>query len=180
MSFVVAPIGAFCLTFALLSWQRRASQVERAAPTRERIESEVGAAAEPLMAALPTRAVDTTSPPAAANISPLAPEPQPAQPVLENKDAAQTATNRLPARLTFQHASGTPRREALVFNESINPLDISLTVKNEATGKYGQVQFSIEPHAIKRFGLHDDLNIESGDEVTLQGQSYGEVASTAP
>jgi hypothetical protein len=180
MSFIAVPAVAFSITFALLQQHRAAhdtqpvAMIERTvaasdaavhAPRRGRSPPETG---------MPERPAAVPETPAAISARPPAPE----TPIAE-QPAANTA-DELPMRISFTEAPGSARHQAVVVNESALALDAMLTVQNEATGKFVQVPFSLGPHAIKKFGLHDDPKLESGDRVMLQSAPYRDAGETVP
>jgi len=177
VGFVAVPVAAFTLTCAILLHQQRAA---RDTP------GTLGPGAAPDLAIRAAVRPATPLPPSVMRPTASVPEARPAMSPAARATAsppvppaADTAAE-LPVRISFPEAPASSKQQAVVLNESADTLDVTLTVQNETTGKFAQVPFSLGPHAVRKFGLHDDPKLESGDHVVLQSAPYRDVGDRVP
>jgi hypothetical protein len=165
---IVMMLVVFATSFAIMSRNRgtqESSGLERpAAQVRQVIAlAPIPARAPPLV----ERGADTIAP-LKANAVPLS-TPTPAAPAAP-----------MPVVFQINHNHRQNVTEAILGSLSDTPLSIQVNIVNPGTRMSSQLQLELDPHGSKTFGAREGVELNSGDQVTLQSPPFQEQSQQVP
>ena len=70
--------------------------------------------------------------------------------------------------------------EASLMNISEDSLLVQVHIVNQSTKQSSQLAFDLAPHAQKNFSTDDGLEMNSGDQITLQSPPYRDLTKEVP
>jgi hypothetical protein len=120
--------------------------------------------------------VDATS---ETDTTPVAPRtgvpPRPPDPVTTRPGpttSVDSSAEELPVELHFRNRPDKGKIQGSVFNRSDDELVIDASILRSGAEETATVQLSIAAHRAKPFGLSDELDLRSGDQITLRSAPY--------
>jgi hypothetical protein len=119
------------------------------------------------------------------NPDPRAPEsasstPAPATTPVAANVANDSGMAELPVEIHFRKRPDQGRIEGSVVNASAAELVIEAVVFSRDTAHTQTFQLLVAPYAGKAFGLDGELDLHSGDQITLKSSPYREKVATIP
>jgi hypothetical protein len=154
---------SFTLTLGVMLWQQR----KESAPAPS-------AAAAPRVAPSPPP-VRGPPPTAAATPPAIVPGTAAGSPT-QDADDTPDAASQMPVETAFH-----PRRNkwiGRIASTSGDPLYIEVRVRHSATSRVSVTEVNVAPGAAATIGQDDDLNIQTGDQVTLRTAPYADKVFT--
>ncbi len=86
----------------------------------------------------------------------------------------------LPVEIHFRHRPDQARIQGSVVNASADELVIEAVVYSPGTRQTQTFQLLVAPHAGKPFGLDGELDMHSGDQITLKSSPYRDKVARIP
>jgi len=164
----VTIVSVFCMSFAFLWWQRQPTSLlpsanPEPAPAGTRNLAGSGAVA------IDSRASDAApaggAPAAAAALTPTLAK--------INAEPATSAGSAMPVELHFRHRRDHGDQiEGSILNRSDAEITVELLITSARTHETSPVQLSVPAFGARQFGIADGLDIESGDQISLNSAPF--------
>lgn len=170
----VTMLVSFALSLGVMLWQRGPRPFIGSGPAPQ--------AAVPVQRAGTDRNPMTASPERSVPRSPPvidAPQPAgptslrtPARPASASTASDSTDPAEMPVQIVFKHRDRLNKFEGRVVNTSGEPLTLDVRVISGSTHYASQTQVSVGAYVQSHFGIDDGLDMQSGDQVTLQSHPF--------
>jgi len=167
---IAVPVTAFSLTVAVLLWQRRTAE-PFAAPQAELSQ---GAPVQPNHEPTTLPRIEEQRPPEA-QAADASPGSQPVPLVQGESDPAQTS---VPARLMVYARTGQSGVLATLQNMTADQLDVTITAVSAKTHMRSVIDVTLNARERKNLSTAG-LDLDLGDQVTLQSSPYRDVTVSA-
>jgi hypothetical protein len=168
----VSLAGIFCVSFWVM-WDDRKSD-EPAASNRQ--VRRLGIENSSMMDSSTETNSTTVAP--QTSLPPRAPDPVRPSPALTS--TVDSSADELPVELHFRNRPDKGKIQGSVFNHSDDELVIDASILSPRAGETATVQLSIAAHRAKPFGLTDELDLQSGDQITLRSAPYRDKVIVIP
>jgi hypothetical protein len=168
LSIIATMIVTFSLSVAIMLWERRTPQALPAAPP-----------VAPRLVPIPQPAVA----PVADSVPPAAEHRAPAiaqAPANTTAVASPQVPTPMPVALQINHNRRLEKVEALMSSVSDVPLSIHVSVMNSNGESTAQLTIDLEPWALTAIGTNEGVQLNPGDQVTLQSPPYQERSQRVP
>jgi len=159
-SIIITMIVSFSLSFAFMYWQRQTKE-----PTVRQ--------QEPLP--IPPVTAGPSAPPKSARVRRANVVVPPAV-----STAAVDEAPAMPVTFDIWNRRHKNKIEASLMNISDDSLLVQVHIVNQSTKQSSQLAFDLAPHAEKKFGTDDGLEMNSGDQITLQSPPYRDLTREVP
>jgi hypothetical protein len=164
-SIVVTMAATFAVSLGVMSWHRDSAGAlmpNLATPpsvVRQRAAAPVMAPASPTQSVAPAlpAMVQERKPPSSAHGSSV---------------TSSTELAQIPVEVAFRRRARLNKFEGRIANTSGDPLVIDVRVLSASTHYTTQAQVSVGAYLATGFGIDDGLDMQSGDQVTLQTNSF--------
>jgi hypothetical protein len=174
LSIVVTMAVTFSLSFAIM-WNRRPQEPSRPESTSE-------STITPVPAMTPTPVPVRSRPPGGHREPPT--EPVGAQASLAGSPAVQTpaaqAPPAMPVALSIGHNQRHNTTEASMVSLSESPVSIQVSIVNPSTHRSSNLRIELAPHSQQYIGTAEGVELNPGDQVTLQNPSYQDLTQQVP
>ena len=174
LSIVVTMAVTFSLSFAIM-WNRRPQEPSRPESTSE-------STITPVPAMTPTPVPVRSRPPGGHREPPTAPVGAQASPA--GSPAVQTpaaqALPAMPVALSIGHNQRHNTTEASMVSLSDGPVSLQVSIANSSTHRSSNLRFELAPHSQQYFGTAEGVELNPGDQVTLQNPSYQDLMQQVP
>jgi hypothetical protein len=172
LSIVVTMAVTFCLSFAVM-WNRRPQQPSARESTPESTITPV-----PAMTPAPIR----SRPPGGHREPSTAPVG--IQASAAGSPAVQTpaapALPAMPVALSIGHNHRHNTTEASMVSLSESPVSIQVSIVNSSTHSSSNLRIELAPHSQQYVGTAEGVELNPGDQVTLQNPSYQDLMQQVP
>jgi hypothetical protein len=179
-------VVSFAVSFAVL-WSRRAppggaAPIERTAASAPQLAASAPQIAPPGAGPRPTVTAVGSAPPTKAPSLPEVPPSDDTGPPLPVMLAVSTHPGPPHDEDSDGSALGRPTvaRQVDLWNNSDQPLDITVLVVDVPTQESTRTALFVLPHAEAHVGTESGLKIETGNVVTLQSRGFSALAQTVP
>jgi hypothetical protein len=174
LSIAVTMVVTFSLSFAIM-WNRRPQEPSRSASTPE-------STITPVPAMTPAPVPVRSWPPGGHREPPTAPVGAQASPA--GSPAVQTpaaqALPAMPVALNIGHNHRHNTTEASMVSLSESPVSIQVSIVNPSTHRSSNLRIELAPHSQQYIGTAEGVELNPGDQVTLQNPSYQDLTQQVP
>jgi hypothetical protein len=157
-------VASFSLTLGIMLWQRKGEESPAS-----------NLPAAPLVRVTAPVAASAPLPPAPAVI-------EASKPSGEASAGTPTpgAANEVPVNITWRRRPRFNRVEGRIASSSADSLFIQVRIDGANSHRISQTQVDIAPYGQTQIGVDDGLELQSGDQVTLQSAPYRDQVTQVP
>jgi hypothetical protein len=174
LSIVVTMVVTFSLSFAIM-WNHRRQEPSARESAPESMITPVPAMT-PAPAPVRSRPHGGHREPPTALVSAQA---SPAGSPAVQTPAAQVLPA-MPVALSIGHNHRHNTSEASMVSLSESPVSLQVSIVNPSTHRSSNLRFELAPHSQQYFGTTEGVELNPGDQVTLQNPSYQDLTQLVP